>query len=106
MSSIATQTPGPYNVPKAGSNNKIDIGWISTVTTLADNSDEDVPTTKTVKTAVDGKQDALSSTPTFASLILSSVPVYLSNALAITGGLSAGMLYRTGLDPDQLCIVH
>lgn len=37
---------------------------------------------------------------------LSSIPVFANNAAAITGGLTAGMLYRTGGDPDLLCIVH
>ena len=143
MSGIATSTPGANNVPQADGSGKIDMGWISTVTVLDGDSDGDIPTTKTVKTAVDGKEPTLTkgnlvgtsnqivvsgsgtnaligsgvilstpqdihsgASPTFASLVLSTIPVYLSNALAITGGLSAGMLYRTGLDPDTLCIVH
>jgi hypothetical protein len=35
-----------------------------------------------------------------------SLPVYANNAAAITGGLVAGMLYRTGANPDPVCIVH
>ena len=35
-----------------------------------------------------------------------SIPVYANNAAAVTGGLSAGGLYRIGADPDHLCIVH
>jgi hypothetical protein len=38
--------------------------------------------------------------------LLSSVPVYANNAAAVAGGLTAGMLYRTGGDPDPVCIVH
>jgi hypothetical protein len=34
------------------------------------------------------------------------IPVYANNAAAITGGLTAGAFYRTGADPDVLCIVH
>lgn len=34
------------------------------------------------------------------------IPVYANNAAAIAGGLSAGDIYRTGADPDHLCIVH
>ena len=37
---------------------------------------------------------------------LAQVPTYANNAAAITGGLSAGDMYRTGADPDPLCIVH
>jgi hypothetical protein len=39
-------------------------------------------------------------------LKIGDVPVYADNAAAITGGLSAGDTYRTGADPDLLCIVH
>jgi hypothetical protein len=33
-------------------------------------------------------------------------PTYADNAEAVDGGLSAGEIYRTGSDPDFLCIVH
>lgn len=32
--------------------------------------------------------------------------IYANNAAAIAGGLSAGFIYRTGADPDVLCMVH
>lgn len=34
------------------------------------------------------------------------IPIFATNATAITGGLTAGAFYRTGTDPDHLCIVH
>jgi hypothetical protein len=34
------------------------------------------------------------------------LPVYANNAAAVAGGLLVGQLYRTGADPDQVCIVH
>jgi hypothetical protein len=34
------------------------------------------------------------------------IPVYANNAAALAGGLAVGSLYRTGADPDPLCIVH
>lgn len=34
------------------------------------------------------------------------LPVYANNAAAISGGLTAGKLYRTGGDPDPVCVVH
>lgn len=37
---------------------------------------------------------------------VSSLPTYANNAAAVTGGLSAGDLYRTGADPDPVCVVH
>jgi len=37
---------------------------------------------------------------------LEDLPVYASNTAAIAGGLSAGDFYRTGADPDPVCVVH
>lgn len=39
-------------------------------------------------------------------LTLATVPIFANNAAAITGGLASGQFYRTGADPDHLCIVH
>lgn len=35
-----------------------------------------------------------------------NLPVYANNAAAIAGGLVAGDFYRTGANPDPVCIVH
>lgn len=35
-----------------------------------------------------------------------TLPAYANNAAAIAGGLVAGNLYRTGGDPDTVCVVH
>ena len=37
---------------------------------------------------------------------LRRVPVYANNAAAVAAGLGVGSIYRTGADPDPLCIVH
>ena len=37
---------------------------------------------------------------------LTKLSVYANNAAAITGGLVAGDLYRTGADPDPIMVVH
>lgn len=34
------------------------------------------------------------------------LPVYANNAAAISGGLTVGAFYRTGADPDPVCVVH
>jgi len=34
------------------------------------------------------------------------LPVYANNAAAVAGGLTAGAFYRTGGDPDLVCVVH
>lgn len=43
---------------------------------------------------------------TLFKFLLARVPTYANNAAAIAGGLTAGNVYRTGGDPDTLCIVH
>lgn len=35
-----------------------------------------------------------------------TLAVYANNAAALAGGLVAGDLYRTGGDPDLVCVVH
>ena len=39
-------------------------------------------------------------------IVLAGIPAYANNAAAVAGGLAAGTLYRTGGDPDLICIVH
>jgi hypothetical protein len=34
------------------------------------------------------------------------LPEYPNNAAAVAGGLTPGALYRTGGDPDLVCVVH
>ncbi len=34
------------------------------------------------------------------------LPIYANNAAAAAGGLTAGAFYRTGADPDPVCVVH
>lgn len=46
-----------------------------------------------------------SSAPT-SILQVVGLPVYANNAAAIAGGLTAGAFYRTGADPDPVCVVH
>ena len=35
-----------------------------------------------------------------------NLPVFSNNAGAVSGGLKAGNLYRTGADPDFVAVVH
>lgn len=50
--------------------------------------------------------DLLSGTEAFTTLKVSTLPEYANNAAAVSGGLAAGDLYRTGGDPDAVCVVH
>jgi hypothetical protein len=43
---------------------------------------------------------------TVPSLYNTNLPIYASNAAAVTGGLVVGSFYRTGADPDPVCVVH
>jgi len=45
------------------------------------------------------------TTPT-SILQVVGLPAYANNAAAIAGGLTAGAFYRTGGDPDPVCVVH
>jgi len=40
------------------------------------------------------------------SLKATGLQVFANNAAAIAGGLEAGSFYRTGADPDHVCVVH
>jgi hypothetical protein len=40
------------------------------------------------------------------TLNIKTLSVYANNAAAVAGGKTAGQLYRTGADPDAVCIVH
>lgn len=42
------------------------------------------------------------STPVAAG----SLPIFANNAAAISGGLKINSSYRTGGDPDTVCVVH
>lgn len=37
---------------------------------------------------------------------LENLPAYANNTAAVAGGLAAGDFYRTGGDPDLVCVVH
>lgn len=41
-----------------------------------------------------------------SALHVVGLPAYANNAAAVAGGLTAGAFYRTGGDPDLLCVVH
>ena len=38
--------------------------------------------------------------------VVFALPIYISNAAALAGGVPVGACYRTGGDPDVICIVH
>jgi hypothetical protein len=38
--------------------------------------------------------------------VRSGLPVYANNAAALADNLAVGEFYRTGGDPDTICVVH
>ncbi len=54
---------------------------------------------------VGGNMGIGTASPTSPLQVL-SIPVYANNAAAISGGLTAGAFYRTGANPDPICVVH
>jgi trimeric autotransporter adhesin len=49
---------------------------------------------------------SIGTTTTTSSLQVAGLPVFANNGAALLGGLSAGAFYRTGGDPDFVCVVH
>jgi hypothetical protein len=39
-------------------------------------------------------------------ITIPAVSVYVSNTLALAGGLTVGQFYRSGADPDVVSVVH
>ena len=87
----------------------------STLWTIGNNADNDAFTIRTGAGAfgtndkfailADGSVGIGTVDPT-SKLQIVGLPVYANNAAAITGGLTAGAFYRTGADPDPVCVVH
>lgn len=63
------------------------------------------PAAGNIVAALQGKLILTSST-LGAPLNLAGLGVYANNAAAVTGGLAVGDLYRTGANPDPVCVVH
>jgi hypothetical protein len=53
-----------------------------------------------------GGNVGIGTTTPHSPLAVIGLPIYASNAAAITGGLAAGDFFRTGADPDPVCVVH
>ena len=66
-----------------------------------------IPTAISITTGSSGLGTERLRITSGGNIVLSSgLPVYANNAAAIAGGLAVGSLYRTGADPDPVCIVH
>ncbi|MDE2469234.1 MAG: hypothetical protein KGL35_10955 [Bradyrhizobium sp.] len=60
----------------------------------------------TFVTILDSGHVGIGTTTPKSKLDVIGLPIYGNNAAAITGGLAAGSFYRTGADPDPVCVVH
>ncbi|MBI4648870.1 MAG: hypothetical protein HY738_20345 [Bacteroidia bacterium] len=54
----------------------------------------------------DGFNISIGTTNPTSKLQVVGLPVNTNNAAAIAGGLTVGAFYRTGGDPDVVCVVH
>lgn len=63
--------------------------------------------TLTIQSRIDGASfvTKLSITDS-GNVIVPGLPVFANNAAAVTGGLAVGTFYRTGADPDVVCVTH
>jgi len=53
-----------------------------------------------------GGNVGIGTTSPKSALHVVGLPVYANNAAAVAGGLTVGAFYRTGGDPDLVCVVH
>jgi len=53
-----------------------------------------------------GGNVGIGTTTPHSKLAVAGLPAYANNAATITGGLAAGDFYRTGGNPDYVCVVH
>jgi hypothetical protein len=84
--------------------NYLALGGYDGITFATGNSDIDSQTQRMVITST-GKVGIGDSSPN-SPLAVVGLPVYANNAAAIAGGLAAGDFYRSGGDPDLVCVTH
>jgi hypothetical protein len=93
-------------VDSTGANStRVSLQQILTATTLVCKF-QSIPAGATFTTYNGGKVFFDSQVVSVPSLYGTNLPVYANNAAAITGGLVVGSFYRTGADPDPVCVVH
>lgn len=85
---------GLNNVTVTGGSIQVAAG--ETGSTIAINAD--------ASTTVQSSGKVFLSSPAAVNVV--TLQVFANNAAAISGGLSAGDLYRTGANPDPVCVVH
>jgi hypothetical protein len=59
-----------------------------------------------VVTVLDGGNVGIGTATPTSKLQVVGLSAYANNTLAAAGGLTAGAFYRTGGDPDVVCVVH
>lgn len=95
-------TPGTYTKVTTDTQGRVTAGagaTASDISGLGGAALLSVGTTAgTVAAGDDPRFDAAHKAPSLAA--------YANNAAAVAGGLTVGQLYRTGADPDVVCVVH
>lgn len=96
LTSGAHLTGGPYN-------------GTAPVTIATDATSANTPSTIVVRDSSGNFSSEIITASTLLTGILkfsALPPVFANNAAAIAGGLTTGGIYRSGADPDVLCITH
>lgn len=77
----------------------------SIVFEVANNGAVGTITTEVMRLTNAGKMGIGTNSPTSVLQVV-GIPVHANNAAAVAAGLTAGAFYRTGADPDPVCVVH
>jgi hypothetical protein len=99
---LSANTKGGFGIASGGV-----AGWTASSTSAVVTLDSGMSRSGPASIAIgNGTLGDASGKLSLAHINLNSLVVYTSNAAAIAGGLAAGDVYRTGTDPDVVCIVH
>lgn len=106
---IADQTAGgalttPYAIKVLGSGSYCDFGG-NAVTFGGTNAGISY-VSPGILSIGDGNIGAVNGKLVMAHIKVTGLGIFANNAAAVTGGLAAGDFYRTGADPDVVCVVH
>lgn len=102
--SVGGALPGAYAIKIEGGGCYVDMG-LNTITWNATNAGISYLAPGSLSIG-DGNVGATNGKLTLAHIRAVGLAVFANNAAAIAGGLAAGDFYRTGADPDVVCVVH
>ena len=103
----AIQSAGSYNTFLGYAADTTGDSGFTNVTAIGNNAKAGASNTMALGgTGADAVKVGIGKTTPNSTLAAVGLPAYATNAAAISGGLTAGDFYRTGGDPDVICVVH